>query len=41
MVLPPTIIDNKKVGDVHPNAFGHKHIALQIWERYGNYLVKN
>jgi len=41
MVLPPTIIDNKKVGDIHPNAFGHKQIALQIWERYGNYLVKN
>ena len=27
--------------DVHPNKFGQKDIAQEMWEVYGNYLVKN
>ena len=27
--------------DVHPNKFGQKDIAQEMWKVYGNYLVKN
>ena len=41
LVLPPTMIDGKQELDAHPNELGQKAIAKEMWEVYGNYLVKN
>ena len=41
LVLPPTMINGKKELDGHPNKAGQESIVEEMWEVYGNYLVKN